>query len=371
MELKFNRDTLLKSLSHIQGIVEKKNTIPILSNVLIEANTGKIFISATDLDIIIVEAVKGEIIKEGSTTTSAQVFYDIIRKLPLGSQVVLRQINEGQISLISGKSDFKLKCLPSKDFPQTQDDVEAESLGIDSNLFLRLLNKTKFAISNDETRHYLNGIYLHTSEENNQSYLNSVATDGHRLSKSRVLLENKIFFEPVILPKKTLFELANILQEEKAKLKILSTKSKIKFLLDDIILISKVIDGRFPEYSKVIPAENIFKLYVNLSSFITAIDRINSLSLDRKGALKILVNKGLLKLLVNDPSAGDGIEEINVDYNGPEQQIGFNSRYLIDVGNIIEDKNLLLNLKDPSSPVLINDPSDINSLHVIMPMRVA
>jgi len=362
MELKFSRDTLLKSLSHIQGIVEKKNTIPILSNVLIEANTGKISISATDLDIIIVETVKGEIIKEGSTTTTAQVLYDIIRKLPPGSQVVLAQINEGQISLISGKSNFKLKCLPSKDFPQTQDDVETESLGIDSTLFLRLLNKTKFAISNDETRHYLNGIYLHTSEENNQSYLNSVATDGHRLSKSRVLLENKIVFEPVILPKKTLFELVNILQEERANLKILSTKSKIKFLLNNIILISKVIDGRFPEYSKVIPVENIFKLNVNLSFFITAIDRINSLSLDRKGALKILINNGLLKLLVNDPSAGDGIEEINVDYNGPEQQIGFNSRYLIDVGSIIEDKNLLLHLKDPSSPVLINDPSHESSM---------
>jgi len=371
MELKFSRDTLLSSLSHIQGIVEKKNIIPILSNVLIEANAGKISISATDLDIIIVEAVKGEIIKEGSTTTTAQVFYDIIRKLPQGAQVVLTQINEGQISLTSGKSDFKLKCLPSKDFPKNQDDVEAESLEVDSTVFLKLLNKTKFAISNDETRHYLNGIYLHTIEENNQSYLNSVATDGHRLSKSKVLLENKTVFEPVILPKKTLFELVNILQEEKSNLKILSTKSKIKFLLNDIILISKVIDGRFPEYSKVIPAENNFKLNVNLSSFITAIDRINSLSLDRKGALKILVNKGLLKLLVNDPSAGDGIEEINVDYSGPEQQIGFNSRYLIDVGSTIEDKNLLLHLKDPSSPVLINDPSDVNSLHVIMPMRVA
>ena len=354
MELKLNRDLFLKSLSHIQGIVEKKNTIPILANVLLDATNGKITISATDLDIIIIEVIKGEIIKEGSTTTTAQVIYDLVRKLPSGSEILISQKTEGQLSLISAKSNFNLKCLPPKDFPITQDDVEGEALAISSSVFLKLLNKTKFAISNDETRHYLNGIYLHKTNENNQLYLSAVATDGHRLSKSRLVLDKEVAFEPVILPKKTLFELVTILQEENSELKI-----------------TKVIDGRFPDYSKVIPTDNSNKIAVSLSSFISTIDRINSLSSDRKGTLKLVVNKDILKLLVNDPSAGDGVEEIILSYSGPDLEIGFNSKYLIDVGGVIEDKNMMIYAKDPSSPVLIHDPADINSLHVIMPMRVA
>ncbi len=371
MELKLNRDLFLKSLSHIQGIVEKKNTIPILANVLLDASNGKITISATDLDIIIIEVIKGEIIKEGSTTTTAQVIYDLVRKLPSGSEILISQKTEGQLSLISAKSNFNLKCLPPKDFPITQDDVEGEALAISSSVFLKLLNKTKFAISNDETRHYLNGIYLHKTNENNQLYLSAVATDGHRLSKSRLVLDKDVAFEPVILPKKTLFELVTILQEENSELKITASKTKIRFTINDITLISKVIDGRFPDYSKVIPTDNSNKIAVNLSSFISTIDRINSLSSDRKGTLKLVVNKDILKLLVNDPSAGDGVEEIILSYSGPDLEIGFNSKYLIDVGGVIEDKNMMIYAKDPSSPVLIHDPADINSLHVIMPMRVA
>ena len=245
------------------------------------------------------------------------------------------------------------------------------ALAISSSVFLKLLNKTKFAISNDETRHYLNGIYLHKTNENNQLYLSAVATDGHRLSKSRIVLAKDIAFEAVILPKKTLFELVTILQEENSELKITASKTKIRFTINDVTLISKVIDGRFPDYSKVIPTDNSNKITVNLSSFISTIDRINSLSSDRKGTLKLVVNKDILKLLVNDPSAGDGVEEIILSYSGPDLEIGFNSKYLIDVGGVIEDKNVMIYAKDPSSPVLIHDPADINSLHVIMPMRVA
>jgi len=371
MELKLNRDLFLKSLSHIQGIVEKKNTIPILSNVLLDARNEKITLSATDLDIIIIETIPGEVIQEGSTTTTAQVIYDLVRKLPAGSEILISLKSEGQLSLISAKSNFNLKCLSTKDFPVTQDDLNVEGFSINSNVLLKLLNKTKFAISNDETRHYLNGIYLHKAIEDNKNYLVAVATDGHRLSKSRVPLESDINFEPVILPRKTLFELVTILQEENSEVKISSTKSKIKFLISKIVLISKVIDGRYPDYSKVIPTDNDNKINVNLSQFISTIDRINSLSSDRKGTLKLVANRDILKFLVNDPTAGDGVEEIAIKYQGADLEIGFNSKYLIDVGSVIDDKDLVLNAKNPSSPVLIFDPSDINTLHVIMPMRVA
>ena len=201
--------------------------------------------------------------------------------------------------------------------------------------------------------------------------MSAVATDGHRLSKSRVVLAKDVAFEAIILPKKTLFELVTILQEENSELKITASKTKIRFAINDVTLISKVIDGRFPDYSKVIPTDNSNKISINLSSFISTIDRINSLSSDRKGTLKLVVNKDILKLLVNDPSAGDGVEEIILSYSGPDLEIGFNSKYLIDVGGVIEDKNVMIYAKDPSSPVLIHDPADINSLHVIMPMRVA
>jgi DNA polymerase-3 subunit beta len=371
MEIKIDRNVILKCLTHIQGVVEKKNTLPILANVLIEAFDNKIQISATDLDIIITEKIDAEVIKEGSTTTTAQVLYDLVRKLPAGSNIHLNLQNDKRLKLISEKSDFNLTCLPASEFPILEDSIESDYLEIKSKHLSKLLNKTKFSISNDETRHYLNGIYLHTTEDDNPKLI-AVATDGHRLSKTQIDLEGTKKFHPVILPKKTIFEIINIISEEPETLiKILSVRSKIKFIINDIILISKVIDGKFPDYERVIPSDTRKEVRAKVADFISAVDRIKSLSLDRKGVIKINIENDKIRFFINDSSSGEGIEEINADYQGKNIEIGFNSGYLMDIANCIQDENIILKPKDATSPIIIKDQKDLDSTYVVMPMRVA
>ena len=370
MEIKIDRDVFLKSLTHIQGVVEKKNTLPILANVLIEAIQGKIQISATDLDIIITEKIDAEVIKEGSTTTTAQVLYDLVRKLPSGSKIHLNLHNDKRLKLTSGKSDFNLTCLSASEFPILEDSIESDFLEIKAKHLLKLLNKTKFSISNDETRHYLNGIYLHNTEDENPKLV-AVATDGHRLSKSQITLESDKNFHSVILPKKTIFEIINIISEESDTLiKILSVRSKIKFIIKDIILISKVIDGKFPDYERVIPSDPRKDVKANVNEFMSAVDRIKSLSLDRKGVIKINIESNKLRFFVNDSSSGEGIEEIASQYDGENLEIGFNSGYLMDIATNIEDSNIILKPKDATSPIIIKDQKDLDTTYVVMPMRV-
>ena len=370
MEIKIDRDIFLKCLTHIQGVVEKKNTLPILSNILIEAFEDKIQISATDLDIIITERISAEIIQQGSTTTTAQVMYDIVRKLPTGSNIHLNLQNDKRLKLISGKSDFNLTCLPSSDFPVLEDSIESDFLEIKSKNLLKILNKTKFSISNDETRHYLNGIYLHKTEEDNPNLV-AVATDGHRLSKTQISLDEDKSFYPVILPKKTVFEVINIISEEaETPIKIISERSKIKFIIKDIILISKVIDGKFPDYERVIPKDQRKEVKAKVADFVSAVDRIKSLSLDRKGVIKINIEQSKLTFFVNDSNSGEGIEEINSTYEGEKLEIGFNSGYLMDVANCIQDENIIILPKDSASPIIIKDQKDIDTTFVVMPMRV-
>ena len=371
MEIKIDRNVILKCLTHIQGVVEKKNTLPILANVLIEAFDNKIQISATDLDIIITEKIDAEVIKEGSTTTTAQVLYDLVRKLPAGSNIHLNLQNDKRLKLISEKSDFNLTCLPASEFPILEDSIESDYLEIKSKHLSKLLNKTKFSISNDETRHYLNGIYLHTTEDDNPKLI-AVATDGHRLSKTQIDLEGTKKFHPVILPKKTIFEIINIISEEPETLiKILSVRSKIKFIINNIILISKVIDGKFPDYERVIPSDTRKEVRAKVADFISAVDRIKSLSLDRKGVIKINIENDKIRFFINDSSSGEGIEEINADYQGENIEIGFNSGYLMDIANCIQDENIILKPKDATSPIIIKDQKDLDSTYVVMPMRVA
>ena len=297
--------------------------------------------------------------------------YDLVRKLPAGSNIHLNLQNDKRLKLISGKSDFNLTCLPASEFPILEDSIESDYLEIKSKHLSKLLNKTKFSISNDETRHYLNGIYLHTTEDDNPKLI-AVATDGHRLSKTQIDLEGTKKFHPVILPKKTIFEIINIISEEPETLiKILSVRSKIKFIINDIILISKVIDGKFPDYERVIPNDTRKEVRANVADFISAVDRIKSLSLDRKGVIKINIENDKIRFFINDSSSGEGIEEINADYQGENIEIGFNSGYLMDIANCIQDENIILKPKDATSPIIIKDQKDLDSTYVVMPMRVA
>ena len=371
MQFTIKRDLLLKSLSFVQGIVEKKNTLPILSNVLLNIQDKKLKIVATDLDIVFYDEISDlNIIQDGNTTTSANVLFDILRKIPSNSDINFTLKTENKISIKSQNSDFNLLCLPSTNFPTFDDNFNSEKVLLDNKKFLSLLNKTKISISNDDTRHYLNGIYLHITESNNQTYLTGVATDSHRLSSSSMSVENLRDFSSIILPRKTVFQLSSLLSETSEKLSVQTGGNKIKFSLGKINLISKVIDGKFPDYQKVIPKENKEVLVVDRNEFINSVERVASVSLDRKEGVKLDLSKNKLKLSVNSTNSGDGNEVLAAEYEGEDLAIGFNSKYLLDIASEVEDKNLSLNLKNSTSPVLVLDSTDKNSFYVIMPMKI-
>ena len=366
MQFTVKRDILLKSLNFVQGVDKKKNTLPILSNVLLQLKNNKLSIVATDLDIVFYDEISEiKITKEGSTTTSAAVLYDILRKISSNAELVFELKTENKLSLKSNNSDFNLLCLPTDNFPTFADEFEGPEITLDNNKFLKLLNKAKIAISNDDTRHYLNGIFLHLTEAHSRNFLTGVATDSHRLSSSSMEIENAGNFSPLILPRKTVFQICSLLTEISTKLTIQTSENKIKFTMGNIRLISKVIDGKFPDYKKVVPVNNDKLLVVSSKDFINSIERVTSVSLDGKEGIKLFVNKENIQLSVNSANSGEGNEKINANFNSENLNISFNSKYLIDIASEVEDKNLKMNLKDSVSPVLIEDASDKNSYYVI------
>ena len=371
MQFVVKRDKLLKSLNFVQGIVEKKNTLPILSNVLLQLRNKKLSIVATDLDIIFYDEISEvKILNEGSTTTSAAILYDILRKISSDSELNFDLKSENKLSLKSENADFNLLCLPTDNFPTFADEFEGNEISLNNNRFLKLLNKTRISISNDDTRHYINGIFLHLTEAHGRSFLTGVATDSHRLSSSSMEIESNKDFMSLILPRKTVFQLCSLLAENTDPLIIQTSENKIKFTLGNIKLISKVIDGKFPDYKKVVPISNDKTLIVSSKDFINSIERVASVSLDRKEGVKLLIDKDNVQLSVNSANSGDGNEKIKADFGSEPINISFNSKYLIDIASEIEDKNLKMNLKDAVSPVLIEDVSDKNSYYVIMPMKI-
>tara|TARA_B110000027_G_C16074361_1_gene280631 strand:+ start:7 stop:1122 length:1116 start_codon:yes stop_codon:yes gene_type:complete len=371
MQFLIKRDILLKSLSLVQGIIEKKNTLPILSNVLLEVKNGKLFIIATDLDLVFYDEISEiNIDKEGATTTSATILYDILRKISSNSEVKFEMKSENKLNLLTDNSDFNLLCLPTDNFPNFEDDFVNNEISFNKSKFLSLLNKTKISISNDDTRHYLNGVYLHLTESQNRTYLTGVATDSHRLSSSSVEVESGTIFTSIILPKKTVFQLCNLLIDTNEKVLIQTSESKIQFKIGKSKLISKVIDGKFPDYKKVVPSGNDKILTVISSDFTQAIERVITVSLDRKEGVKLIIGKDNIKFSVNSTNSGEGNEVIKSNFTGEEMTVSFNSKYLTDIVSEVEDKNLKINLKDPISPVLIEDMSDKNSYYVVMPMKI-
>ena len=371
MQFVVKRDTLLKSLNFVQGVVEKKNTLPILSNVLLQLKENKLSIVATDLDIIFYDEISEiKIIKKGSTTTSAAILYDILRKISSNAELNFELKTENKLSLKSANSDFNLLCLPIDNFPSFADEFEGQEISLNNNRFLKLLNKTRISISNDDTRHYLNGIFLHLTEAHGRSFLTGVATDSHRLSSSSLEINETANFTSLILPRKTVFQLCSLLVETTEQLTMQTSENKIKFSLGKIKLISKVIDGKFPDYNKVVPTSNDKTLILSSKDFINSIERVASVSLDRKEGVKLVINKDNVQLSVNSANSGEGNEKIKAEFNSENLNISFNSKYLVDIASEVEDKNIKINLKDSVSPVLIEDVSDKNSYYVIMPMKI-
>jgi len=371
MQFVIKRDALLKSLTLVQGIIEKKNTLPILSNVLLDAKNGKLSIIATDLDLVFYDELSEiKIGKEGATTTSATILYDILRKISGNSDIKFDLKSENKLNLITDNSDFNLLCLPVDNFPNFADDFETDEISFNRSKLLSLLNKTKISISNDDTRHYLNGIYLHLTESESRTYLTGVATDSHRLSSSSIEIDKGKNFNSIILPKKTVFQLCNLLVDTNEKVLIKTSESKIQFKIGKAKLTSKVIDGKFPDYRKVVPTDNDKTLTVISSDFVQAIERVITVSLDRKEGVKLNLEKDNIKFSVNSTNSGEGNEVVKSNFTGGEMTVSFNSKYLTDIASEVEDKNLKINLKDPISPVLIEDMSDKNSYYVVMPMKI-
>ena len=371
MQFIVKRDNLLKSLNYVQGIVEKKNTLPILSNVLLELKNNRLNVIATDLDIVFYDEINVvKILTEGSITTSAAILYDILRKIPSNSELNFNLKSENKLSLKSDNSDFNLLCLPTDNFPTFAEEFEGPEISLNNGKFLKLLNKTKISISNDDTRHYLNGIYLHITEGHGRNFLTGVATDSHRLSSSSLEIDNVSDFNSLILPRKAVYQLSSLLSENNEQLTMQTSENKIKFSLGRSKLVSKVIDGKFPDYKKVVPSDNKKTLIVPSKEFINSIERVTSVSLDRKEGVRLAINKDNIQLSVNSANSGEGNEMIKASFNSESLNISFNSKYLIDIASEIEDVNLKLNFKDSTSPVLIEDVSDKNSYYVIMPMKI-
>ena len=369
MKFNLNQQDLQKSLNYCQGVIEKRSTLPILSNVLLDASNSKLTITATDLDLIFIHSIKNvEILEEGKTTTTSSIMYDIVRKFASGKKINFSLSDESKLQLESEKSIFHLNCINPSEFPLTDENFNENEFSIKSKQLLKLLNKCKFSISNDETRHYLSGIFIHPTQSEDKFYLTAASTDSHRMSISKLKLNQKIQFDPIILPKKTIFQLCSILEDYEGDVKISNIKSKIKFELNGSILISKLIDGKFPNYVQVIPKDNKKKLEIDLKLFLDSVDRVASVSLDKKDGVKFNLSKDVLNLSVNNANSGDGKESLSVKFDH-DLDISFNSRYLIDVASQLDGDKIEIFFKDTGSPALIKDPSDFDSIFVVMQMK--
>ena len=372
MQFTIERSILLRSLTHVQGVVERRTTIPILSNVLLQATGGKLGLTATDMDLAIVEGMPAEVTQDGSTTVPAHTLYDIVRKLPEGSQVEIGSGGEqGQLEIRSGRSKLSLTTLPSEDFPVMSDGDLPHRFTISAGMLRRLIDRTRFAMSTEETRYYLNGLYLHAAETDGSPVLRIVATDGHRLARVEVgLPEGAAGMPGVIVPRKAVAEVRKLIDELEDDVEIALSETKIRFAFSDAVLTSKLIDGTFPDYDRVIPVGNDKTLEVKRNEFVKAVDLVSTISTEKSRAIKLTLENGNLVLTATSPEAGSAREEMDVDYNDGPLEIGFNSKYLLDITQQIEGEDAKFQLSDGASPTLVQDMGDTSALYVLMPMRV-
>jgi DNA polymerase-3 subunit beta len=372
MQLTIERAALLKALGHVQSVVERRNTIPILSNVLLSATRETMTLSATDLDMEIIDETPGRVEVVGQITAPAHTLYEIVRKLPEGAEVQLRYNGEDpRLQVSAGRSRFNLPVLPAGDFPVMSSDGLSSRLTIDTNDLIRLIDKTRFAISTEETRYYLNGLYLHTVVEGGVTKLRAVATDGHRLALAEMIAPEGSAGAPgVIVPRKTIQEARRLLEDAGETVDLQISAQKIRFELGGAALTSKVIDGSFPDYVRVIPRDNTRVLVVDNALFAQAVDRVATISAEKSRSVKMAVESGRVILTVRNMEAGQAVEEIEVDYDGEPFEIGFNARYLLDVAGQIKGETAEFRFADPASPTLVLDPVDADVQYVLMPLRV-
>ena len=367
MKATIERATLLKGLSHVQSVVERRNTIPILSNVLLEATAeGVLRLMATDLDLQINEQVAAAVDQPGAITVSAHTLFDIARKLPEGSQVSLSAA-DGRRTIVAGRARFSLATLPRDDFPVIAEGELPTRFELPAETLKQIIDKTRFAISTEETRYYLNGIFLHVADDT----LKAAATDGHRLARVTVARpEGAEGMPDVIVPRKCVGELRKLLDEVDGSVGVSLSGSKIRFDLGQAILTSKLIDGTFPDYSRVIPTGNDKILRIDPSSFMEGVDRVSTIATEKTRAVKMALDRDKITLSVTSPENGTAAEEVPGDYGADSFEIGFNARYLLDILGQIEGDTVEVHLADAAAPTLLRENDKAAALYVLMPMRV-
>jgi DNA polymerase-3 subunit beta len=367
MKATIERATLLKSLGHVQSVVERRNTIPILSNVLMEArDDGSIRLMATDLDLQVDESVPANVAQAGATTVSAHTLFDIVRKLPDGSQVEISAA-EGKMQIIAGRSHFNLSTLPRDDFPVIAEGELPTRFELPAATLRQIIEKTRFAISSEETRYYLMGIFLHVIDDQ----LRAAATDGHRLARVTVAKPDGADGMPdVIVPRKAVAELFRLLEELEGTVEVSLSPTKVRFGLGSAVLTSKLIDGTFPDYNRVIPTGNDKLLKLDPKTFSAGVDRVSTIASEKTRAVKISVDRDKVTLSVTSPENGVATEEVPADYGSDGLEIGFNARYLLDILSEIDGDTVEVHLADAAAPTLLRENDQTNALYVLMPMRV-
>jgi len=367
MKLTIDRMSLLRPLGHVQSVVERRNTIPILANVVLEAKNGALSMTATDMDMDIATEVGCSVVSDGTTTVSAHLLYDIARKLPDGSEVELA-VADGHATITAGRSNFRLPTLPVEDFPAINSTDSSVSFTVTAADMRDLIDATRFAISTEETRYYLNGIYLHKTDTDE---LCAVATDGHRLAMTRQSLPGGAAAMPsIILPRKAVTELRKLLDDFDGDVTVALSDTRAEFTFGTVRLKSKLIDGTFPDYTRVIPQGNDRVMRVDAAAFSAAVDRVSTISSEKSRSVKLRLQPGMLNLSASSIDASSAVEELEVEYDGPEMEIGFNARYLLDIAGQVNNEMVEFALADQGSPSLVRAPGDEATLFVLMPMRV-
>ncbi|WP_226779903.1 DNA polymerase III subunit beta [Oceaniglobus trochenteri] len=372
MKLSIERGTLLKAVAHAQSVVERRNTIPILANVLIEAEGNTVSFRATDLDVEVVDKANGQVERAGSTTVGAVTLHEIVRKLPDGALVSLSDDGaSGRLVVEAGRSNFQLATLPREDFPVMATSEYTTNFSVAAPVLRRLFDKSKFAISTEETRYYLNGVYMHVSDDGGDMTLRCVATDGHRLARIDAPLPMGAEGMPgVIVPRKTVGEMRKLLDDDEASIAVSVSETKVRFATPAITLTSKVIDGTFPDYSRVIPKGNTKRMEVDAKEFANAVDRVATVSSERSRAVKMQIDEDRLILSVNAPDAGNAEEELAVAYGDEKLEIGFNAKYLLEIASQVDRENAVFLFNSSGDPTLMQEGNDTSAVYVVMPMRV-
>lgn len=372
MKLSIERGTLLKALAQAQSVVERRNTIPILANVLIEAEGNTVSFRATDLDIEVVDRAPAMVERAGATTVSAVMLHEIVRKLPDGALVNLSEdAASGRLTITAGRSTFSLATLPKEDFPVMATSEYATNFSAKAAVLRRLFDKSKFAISTEETRYYLNGVYMHVATGEAGPVLRCVATDGHRLARIDAdLPPGADGMAGVIVPRKTVAELRKLLDDDEAVIAVSVSETKVRFATPAIVLTSKVIDGTFPDYTRVIPTGNAKRLEVDASEFAKAVDRVATVSSERSRAVKLALDEDRLVLSVNAPDSGAAEEELAVAYGDERLEIGFNAKYLLEIASQVDRENAVFLFNSSGDPTLMREGNDMSAVYVVMPMRV-